>query len=472
MENKKNFEGCTLSKNPNEKDINRVRGDYEVLLVGALEQIIDRYESSPDYPWIDTKFEILTGKDFPDQDVIREKSCVYGWVQGRALESIVTHTNWLIQHNSNSDYSELIDRCDKVIRQLVAGFNKARDKNAGHFYFLMNRDGQACDFEQGQLAPIKLTGKSPYNFSDVFCSKGLYAAGCYLKDKEEIKTAEDYCYQVLDSLWAGNFKSDEIDFNSETASDEPRIDKISHAPFTIAIGIANLMVENNPDGRSISSGTKLIDYIMDNHVNYGQWNYLDKYDFVEFLDSSGQPYKTGDQIYSDPGHSLEFVGLSAKFCYIMKQKGISSNIKDKLDKYRTIMPEILIKNFQNGYQPDKEGICKLLDLVSGSSVKSEMPCWSLPETMRASLYCSALNKNEKSVYNRLMEIYSICHNAFIKNYLQPEINFFGIQMRRDDGKPEKESFPAFPDADPSYHVGLSVLDCVTIIDELYRAVKK
>ncbi len=41
-----------------------------------------------------------------------------------------------------------------------------------------------------------------------------------------------------------------------------------------------------------------------------------------------------------------------------------------------------------------------------------------------------------------------------------------IQTLRPDGNPSR-TIPATPDADPGYHTGLSLLDCIEMIDKIY-----
>jgi hypothetical protein len=58
------------------------------ILRNSMELIVERFEKNgPQYPFIDTKFNIVTGKDFgPNDELFRQKECIYSWIQGRYYE--------------------------------------------------------------------------------------------------------------------------------------------------------------------------------------------------------------------------------------------------------------------------------------------------------------------------------------------------------------------------------------------------
>ncbi len=80
------------------QDISAVLRGWEVMLVEILDLMLERYEQQPDYPFIDMKFNTVTGTDFsvpddPKKDV-KSRNVVFGWIQGRALEALVGHVKW------------------------------------------------------------------------------------------------------------------------------------------------------------------------------------------------------------------------------------------------------------------------------------------------------------------------------------------------------------------------------------------
>ena len=58
-----------------------------------MSEILRRFEAdSGNYPYIDTKFDIVSNRDFGENDEpFRRKECIYSWIQGRGIESIAGH---------------------------------------------------------------------------------------------------------------------------------------------------------------------------------------------------------------------------------------------------------------------------------------------------------------------------------------------------------------------------------------------
>src|SRR3569623_2201274 len=73
--------------------------DYEVMLATIMRTLLDRHERDPQYPFIDTKLSIITGKDFPQEEdetrAFKGKTAIFGWIQGRGLEAFAQHARWL-----------------------------------------------------------------------------------------------------------------------------------------------------------------------------------------------------------------------------------------------------------------------------------------------------------------------------------------------------------------------------------------
>ena len=125
------------------------------------------------------------------------------------------------------------------------------------------------------------------------------------------------------------------------------------------------------------------------------------------------------------------------------------------------MPMILKQNFSNGFQGPPGGICKLFDLIARKTLNSDMPWWSLPETMRAALQCYSVATDETN-RNYCLSIFGKCHNAFVENYIKPEFDLMAIQTLSKDGK-IIDKIPSVPDADPGYHTGLCLIDILNIL---------
>ena len=73
------------------------------ILTDSMTLIADRFDRGG-YPFIDTKFDIVTGRDFGENDEpFRRKECVYAWIQGRGLESLAKHILYFRQNGNPGD---------------------------------------------------------------------------------------------------------------------------------------------------------------------------------------------------------------------------------------------------------------------------------------------------------------------------------------------------------------------------------
>ena len=167
-------------------------------------------------------------------------------------------------------------------------------------------------------------------------------------------------------------------------------------------------------------------------------------------------------ILSDPGHSLEFVGLAMKFIGAAEPLANPAQL-ERLRAAKAHMITLLGRNFDNGYLPGPQGISKVFDLVSRRHLNTDMPWWNLPETIRAAAFClsTAGDDGERALCLRVLRD---CHNAF-REFVRPDLHLMAYQTRDECGLPVA-AIPATADADPGYHTGLSLLDAIDVIEKL------
>ncbi|MDD3925391.1 MAG: hypothetical protein PHT33_01895 [bacterium] len=99
---------------------------------------------------------------------------------------------------------------------------------------------------------------------------------------------------------------------------------------------------------------------------------MQQYDFVEFLQSDDRPWGDWGRIISDPGHCLEFTGLAAKALLMMDDAGLAGEA-GLVQRCRELLPEILLHNFNNGFNRLHGGIYKTFDLISRRPIDGNMP---------------------------------------------------------------------------------------------------
>jgi mannose/cellobiose epimerase-like protein (N-acyl-D-glucosamine 2-epimerase family) len=211
-------------------------------------------------------------------------------------------------------------------------------------------------------------------------------------------------------------------------------------------------------------GLRLARWVLGRHVNLaGRWPGLRDHDLVEFIAQDGGPaHDLEGRIISDPGHTLEFVGLFLKFrAAVQRSGGDTAQQAQELARMARLMPAILARAFDNGFRPAVGGIIKSLDLLTRRAIDDTMPWWSLPETIRAAAaLLRAVDLPEDAQLCR--RVISLCHNAFTAHYLRPDVHLMAVKLRDASGR-ASGIVPAYPDADPGYHTALSLMDVLAFL---------
>lgn len=128
-----------------------------------------------------------------------------------------------------------------------------------------------------------------------------------------------------------------------------------------------------------------------------------------------------------------------------------------IDKCRRLLPPLFKHCYKLGFAPGPEGIIKAFDLRRRTPVNTDMPWWSLPETIRAAAELFKFTGDPEA-----LDILKECAEAFFENYINPAVHSMAYQTRSAGGK-VVDVIPATPDADPAYHTGLSLIDAMKII---------
>jgi mannose/cellobiose epimerase-like protein (N-acyl-D-glucosamine 2-epimerase family) len=473
----------TLPVPPTASDLHGLVEPYQAMIMAQFRAILDRTERSEHYPWIDTKIDTITGEELPPMHPLLGRDLVSGWVQGRGLESVVKFAAWLLvlpvlamPHGPGAmpygprapfagvgEVDRLIERARRLAADLLARLRQARTVNGGHLYFFMTPAGQAFVFgPEMERNPVALEPSSPHSYSDLFCAKGMYAAANLLGDPVAAGEARAFCMTVYRDILARAFRSDQP--QPAAGARSWVAGAFSHGPYMIALGMAALFAEFEPGPQSADLGLALARHILDAHVNLGgRWPKLREYDLVEYVDEAGDPYADeSGRIVSDPGHSLEFVGLFLKFSRAVKRHGGATPAqREALQRIERIMPALLARAFANGFRPEVGGICKTVDLLTRRPVDDTMPWWSLPETIRAALASWRAEENEKG-RQMCLEILARSHNAFVMHYVRPQAHLMAVKVRDGLGQ-AVDLMPSFPDADPGYHTALSLIDALDLM---------
>lgn len=382
--------------------------------------MLDRYERDPGYGLIDMKFDLLTGRDFPDDDPIRGRQAVYGWIQGRALESLAGHAAFV-------GPGELHDRIVRVTRRLIDRTERLRQDAGGRLRFLMTPAGRAMTVDDaGRLRPIANDG--PAHYTDLFYAKGLAAAAKLVGDEPRLAIARKLFDRVHADIVAGRFVSDQEQLDPKNPVRHVP-GRVPHGPWMIAIGAPALL------GRA--RGLAAIRHVLDRYTNPAG-------EMWELTDPAGGPLTIDGVLRNDPGHATEFAGLSLK---LLRRLG------EPPRELHERLCRVLRRNFELGFTG--MGIVKTVDLHTGRPTNTDMPWWSLPETMRAAVEAWRVTRDADC-----LDIAARCGEAFLRYYLRPDRWLCANQTIDETGQPVAR-IPATPDVDPGYHTGLSLIDCLT-----------
>ncbi len=515
-----------LSDSPAFEEIAGVFPFYYDWLPRVIEWMVERFENRPDYPFLDTKYDVINRRDFSSADGLRGPDGIFGWIQGRGLEALAYHAEWLRDSSRvDPEMKSLVDRIECVVSTLYHTLREIRSNNHGHLCFLMDREGNRIEPDMGGRSSTRRPGAARgadreveddiYCFADMFCAKGMFAAASLLSDRAGLDEAREYLRAIESSLWDGGFRNGQVTLqeNGRVKSEDTRVRAQSNqkqaqgahlgahlreqGPYMIFLG-ALATVVGRPGEEweewASESGTRIIDHIMRYHVAHDDVEgSIRKNDLWERVNEDGLPAVEDGKIVSDPGHSLELVGLAATFLQRMRRSGSVVSEYDrgdggggstrrhgaqhrsgrhrgvgihdrKIRGYEERLPAILFRNFSNGFQDRAGGICKTFDCISRRLINDDMPWWSLPETMRSAVTAYRYTHDERD-RARCLEIFSKCHNAFLQHYIRPTQPPLWAQTRDAHGD-IVDVIPSCSDVDPGYHTNMSVIEAMRTAEEL------
>lgn len=439
-------------------DLPAVIADCETMLVTVMAAIADRTERSSE-PYIDTKLDLLTGEDFPEDDPVRGRRTVYGWIQGRGLEALAGHCRWMKERGIEPG---LVARLETIMRDVLDRLRAVRQRNGGHLFFFLTPDGEPFALEDGKPSPVILTAESPWNTSDLFGSKGMFAAARYLGDQEAAEEARAYMDALTDAVLANAIWRDQQPLDPKNPV-VPVPGRHSHGGFMLWLLAADAFIREGEPEKGVQLGLKLLRHEFANHVNVdGHRSEFRNGDVWEFINDGGDPYRVDGKVPSDPGHALELAGLGMKFVHAaLASAGGDGPTHRELLAARPVLHQVLVRNFDNGYQEGPGGICKSFDLVSRKALNADMPWWNLPETVRAAAFCLDAAESDAD-RDAAWRVLAKCHNAFTQHFVRPDLHLMAYQTRSVEGDPIAV-IPATADADPGYHTGLAIIDAIEVL---------
>jgi hypothetical protein len=397
------------------------RATYVEANAGTLAWMLDRPRLRGVF--LNTKQNSLTLRDYGEADSWRGPAILYGWIQGRGLEALVTHARFFERE------------CPALAARLI----EAAHDLYGALAALHARHGRAFFSYDGDLRPVypgpggearpQHAAEDVATYSDIFVLKGLVAASAVF---EPAATARylDALDGVVQAIEGGRFVMDERQPLDRAALDRQPDE---YGPRMIMLGAACLLRELGFANR-VAFGGRFIDHVLRHHVENGSGS---------LPAGAARDRPSGD--HCNPGHAIEFVGFALEVLPEDADRALVRRLE-----------EVLLTAFTLGFA--SPGIRLGLSLSGATPPSEYRPWWSLPEAVRAAARCFERTGNREA-----LGAWRTAHEAFFSHYWRsdPPIAY---QTLTAEGP--IDFVPATPDLDPGYHTGLSFLGAIHAIDRL------
>ena len=389
-----------------------------------------RFVEHPEYGWINTKVDAISGTDHFSDDGPRGRNTVYCWIQGRGLEALATHIAWYGKFNGYANPD--VETLKMLGSKLSFNLRNALKTNGGHLYFTVDEKGEGRKTEH-------------YTLSDLFAFRGLYAWYSLVDDKEGSQFAREGLLKVLDAVLDRDFYNDFIP------------DEDWAIPFgyhMLAIGGATLLIKNEGDVKYVKIAKSLIDFVLKNHVNtLKRWKSLPKDIIVPVLRQNMEPVVNDDKVSIDCGNAVEFTGVAAQaILEIKKIKHLPGKLSAWLEEVERRIPEIAKANIAFGLNRPY-GIVGAKDGKTGQIMNANMTWWGVAEAVRS---CYLSNELLGGQSNWFTSKGKMLLDSFMRNYLGQSKCPIAVQTIGADGKPVPV-VPSTPDLDAGFHTGLSFI---------------
>ncbi len=408
----------------------------------ALDWQLERMSASN--ALINTKINSISLLEYSHADGNRGPDFIYGWIQGRGLEAMVTQATYF-----QTSRPELSRRLDKKAIVLYNTLSKLYSSQNGAYFCYDKNIKPICFADANGLTP-QHRQENISTYADIFVTKGLIAAASRFAQSNLAKHL-DALDTIIDAINHDRFlMSESLHITDSLLKTQP----LDFGPRMIALGAAALLHQLDLAEYDTFSA-KFIDHILTHHVD---------------LNSGLVANQPGGHV-CNIGHGIEFAGFALD---IIRQKAYaestastelpstskqamitdftaSTDLTEKLSR-------VITSSFSAGF--NGIGIQLSVDISSMTPIDVHCPWWSLPETIRA-----AALAYEATGETAMCDIWRTTDEAFFTNFwrLNPPIAY---QMLTSDGP--VDSVPATPDLDPGYHTGLSLLAAIEAADRMLK----
>lgn len=372
--------------------------------------------------FLNTKMNSITLADYGDRDGWRGPRFLYGWIQGRGLEALVSHAAFF-----GHEDPAFAARLDEAGRRLYQALKQLYDRHGGAFFTYDETMNPVVRGSDGRPAP-QHTGTPYFTYSDAFVLKGLIAAATRY-DPHSRPAYLGKMAELVAAIENGRFIMDERQpLNAASAAAQ----HAEFGPRMIVLGAAALLRRLGLEEEA-RFGDRFIRHVLARH-----WDATGDSPSLLVRDAEG-----GDRC--NVGHAIEFAGFAYEYLPADADPAVVEAVR-----------KALVASFDKGFSGP--GLCLTVSAETGELLSPNYPWWSLPETTRAAGLCYARTRDPEA-----LRVWRKAHQAFFAAYWR-EGAAVAYQTRDRNGP--IDFVPATPDLDPGYHTGLSFLGAIEAIDTL------
>jgi mannose/cellobiose epimerase-like protein (N-acyl-D-glucosamine 2-epimerase family) len=367
--------------------------------------------------FLNSKQNSITLADYGLADGLRGPEYIYGWIQGRGLEALVTHAAFF----AASDPA-LAAKIDAVARPLYGILSGLWERD-GHAYFCY--DSQLRPVVAGENGQTLQTRPADiYSYSDIFVLKGLIAAAARYAPETLDRHLADLPALVT-AIETGRFQMDERRLlSAENVADQAD----DFGPRMILLGAAGMLNRiGQPDAGRFAD--RFVTHVLERHLD----------------PRSGLLRNAPGADACNVGHGIELVGFALDYL----PANADAALVERLEA-------ILLSSFKAGFHAP--GVRLVVSVETGQPGSPYCPWWSLPETIR-----SAALAYERTGNPAVLAVWRKAHATFFETYWRGE-PAIAYQTMTENGP--VDFVPATPDLDPGYHTGLSLLAAIEAVGRL------
>jgi hypothetical protein len=396
--------------------LQQARATYSAANVGTLRWMLARPKLHGSF--LNTKQNSISLADYGAHDGLRGPDYIYGWIQGRGLESLATHAAFF-EH----DDQELARALDAAGLELYHALDNLHG-GAGHAYFCYGPDLLPICLDGDGVPHTQMSASDIFTYSDAFVCKGLVAAAARYAPHDLPRHLGSLA-KVIAAIEANRFLMAEDGPIGEPALAAQAADL---GPRMILLGAAALLTSLHLRPQA-AFGERFVAQIIERH----------------FDDSTGLLRNVPGEDACNVGHGIEFAGFALEYYGQSAPPALLATLE-----------RVLIASFRTAFTGP--GICLSVSMRSLQPTSPYCPWWSLPETIRtaALLY-------ERTGSAAALDVWQDASTAFFTRFWRGE-PAIAYQTMTTAGP--VDFVPATPDLDPGYHTGISLLAATKVADRL------